>query len=239
MIKGQCTLALETKMKCNSDYTGCIAPNDPLRLKAHIKRTIISQWANKYTFAVLYELEVRLFDFQHNKLSVHQWLERLNTKVDIGDTLGVNRDHPMALEHIAKELYNMSYKDLSNPVHIKKVQLDAREQYLAYIFLRQSSSDHDTMKHELENSFTIATNANTGEMVYLRTRDDIFGQLQRYHRTKKRHTSSEGSSSAQTGHGGAGRGTGGCGGKLDTEYWADKKRHFCKKLGHPINCQMP
>jgi hypothetical protein len=60
----------------------------------------------------------------------------------------------MALEHVAKELYNMSYKDLSNPVHIKKVQTDARERYLAYILLRQSSSDHDTMKLEIENSFT-------------------------------------------------------------------------------------
>ena len=55
MIKGQCTLALESKMKCDSDYTACMASNDPLWLKAPIERTIISQSANKYTFAVLYE----------------------------------------------------------------------------------------------------------------------------------------------------------------------------------------
>jgi hypothetical protein len=71
-------------------------------------------------------------------------------------------------------------------------------------------------------------------MVYPRTRDDMFGQLQRYHKTKKIQTSSEGSSFAQTGHGGAGRGTGGRGGQSDKENWADKKCHFGKKLGHPI-----
>jgi hypothetical protein len=53
MIKGQCTLALETKMKCNNDYVGCMSSNNPLRLKALIERTIISQSVNKYTFAVL------------------------------------------------------------------------------------------------------------------------------------------------------------------------------------------
>ena len=75
-------------------------------MKALIKRTIISQSANKYTFAVLYELEVGLFGFQQNKLSVDQRVERFNTKVNIGDTLGVNRDHPLALvEHVAQELH--------------------------------------------------------------------------------------------------------------------------------------
>ena len=43
MIKGQCTLALETKMKADSDYTARMSSNDPLRLKALIERTIISQ----------------------------------------------------------------------------------------------------------------------------------------------------------------------------------------------------
>jgi len=112
MIKGQCTLALDTKMKCDADYTQCMASNDPLKLKALIERTIISQSANKYTFAVLYELEVGLFGFQENKLLVDQCLERFNTKVKIGDTLGVNRDHPMALDHVAKETHGMSFKQL-------------------------------------------------------------------------------------------------------------------------------
>jgi hypothetical protein len=144
MIKGQCTLAPKTKMKCDNDYTDCMAPSNPLQLKALIERTIISQSANKYTFAVLYELEVGLLGVQQNKVSVNQWLEWFNTKVDIGDTLGVNQDHPMALKHVAQELCNKKFEDLSNALKINRVTLDARERYLAYIFLRQSSSEHDT-----------------------------------------------------------------------------------------------
>jgi hypothetical protein len=43
LIKGQCTLALETKMKCDSDYMACIASNDPLmqmQLKISIEITL-------------------------------------------------------------------------------------------------------------------------------------------------------------------------------------------------------
>jgi hypothetical protein len=97
MIKGQCTLALMEKMECNSDYANCIASNDPLRLKSLIERTITTQSDTKYVFATLYEREVGLFGFQQNKLTEDQWHERFNTKVLIGDTLGVSRDHTMAL----------------------------------------------------------------------------------------------------------------------------------------------
>jgi hypothetical protein len=165
LIKSQCTLTLESKMKCDSDYNACIALNDPLRLKALIEITIISQSSNKYTFAVLYDLEVGLFGFQQNKLTVDQWLERFNTKVEIGDTLGVSRDHPMALEHVAQELFGKSYDDVKDDGELEQIQTDARERYLAYIFLRQSSSDHDTMKHELENSFTMASNATSRAVI--------------------------------------------------------------------------
>ena len=156
--------------------------------------------------------------------------ERFNTKVDIGDTLGVNRDHSMALEHVAQELNGRKFERLTTDQQ-EAVRLDTRERYLAYIFLRQSSPDHDTMKHELENLFTMASNANTRAQVYPRTRDDVFGQLQRYHKTKKIPTGSEGSSFAQTGRGGGG---GGRGMQANNDYWKDKACHNCGKLGHPV-----
>jgi hypothetical protein len=68
MIKGQCALALKTKMKADSDYTLCMLFNDPLRLKALIEWTIISQ-SKRNAFAILYDQLVGLFGFQQNKLS--------------------------------------------------------------------------------------------------------------------------------------------------------------------------
>jgi hypothetical protein len=126
-------------------------------------------------------------------------------KVEIGDTLGVNRDHPMALEHVSQELvFNKSYDAVTDDGELEQIRTDARERYLAYIFLRQSSSNHDTMKHELENSFTMASNATSRALIYPRTRDDMFGQLQRYHKTKKILVASKASSFGQRGRGAGG-----------------------------------
>jgi hypothetical protein len=115
----------------------------------------------------------------------------------------------MALEHVTKELYNKSVDDLTNPQEIDRVTFGERERYLEYIFLRQISSEHGMMKHELENLFTMASNAGTRALVYPRTRNDVFGQLQRYHCTQKIQASSKGGFFVQTS--GTGCGSGGQG----------------------------
>jgi hypothetical protein len=176
MIKGQCTLALMEQMKCDRDYVSCIASNDPLRLKGLIERTIISQSENKYIFATLYEQEVGLFGFQQNKLSEDQWHERFNTRVAIGDTLGVNRDHMIALNYVAKERTNTEFDDVTDDDLRESIAKDARERYLAYIFLRQSGSQHDRLKTDLNDAFTVAGDAITRARIYPKTRDEVYGQ---------------------------------------------------------------
>ncbi|MGL5937017.1 MAG: hypothetical protein ACRCZI_15505, partial [Cetobacterium sp.] len=235
MIKGQCTLALMEQMKCDSEYTRCIASNDPLRLKSLIERTIITQSDNKYVFATLYEQEVGLFGFQQNKLTEDQWHERFNTKVSIGDTLGVSRDHTMALNYVAKERFNKEFDDLNDDDERESVRSDAQERYLAYIFLRQSGPQHEKLKTDLGDAFTVAGDSTTRARIYPKTRDEVYGQLQRYHKVKRTTVTSEGSSFVQ---GGRGRGSGRAGrtsGRFDKEYWADKKCHKCDKLGHPAS----
>lgn len=156
MIKGQCTLTLMEQMKCDSDYTACMVSNDPLRLRALIERTIITQSDNRYVFATLYEQEVGLFGFQQNKMTEDQWHERFKTKVFIGDTLGVSRDHTMALNYVAKERYKSDFEDIADEDDKELVRADAKEWYLAYIFLRQSGSQHDKLKTDLADAFTMA-----------------------------------------------------------------------------------
>jgi len=169
MIKGQCTLALETKMKADSDYTACMSSNDPLRLKQLIERTIISQSKSKYAWAILYDQLVGLFGFQQNKLSADQWHERFNTKIDIAETLGVSQEHWIGLEQVAQETLGCSYEDIADDDDREKVRDDAKERWLAYIFLRQSSLEHDGMKRELDNAFTMASNDATRSQIYPRT----------------------------------------------------------------------
>jgi Reverse transcriptase (RNA-dependent DNA polymerase) len=232
MIKGQCTQALLEQMKCDTDYTTIIASNDPLRLKTLIERAIISQSENKYPYATLYEQEVGLFGFQQNLMTDDQWHERFNTKVDIGNSLGVTREHLLSLNYVSEDLYSKKFEEL-DPDEKEEVREDAKERYLAYIFLRQSGTQHEQLKRDLSNDFTKAADAATRAKVYPKTRDEVYGYLQRYSKTVPRlPTPSEGGSFVQKG---------GKGGKeekdekdvYDKKYWKDKTCHQCGKKGHP------
>lgn len=70
-IKGQCTQALLAQIKSNPLHNIAIASDDLLKLKVLIERTtIITKTDTLYTFAIVYEEEVALFDFQQNLLNL-------------------------------------------------------------------------------------------------------------------------------------------------------------------------
>jgi hypothetical protein len=45
-------------------------------------------------------------------LSEDQWHEKFTTKVSIGDTLGVSRDHTMTLNYLTRERYDKLFEDM-------------------------------------------------------------------------------------------------------------------------------
>jgi hypothetical protein len=55
---------------------------------------------------------------------------RFNTKVDVGEAIGVTRQHKVLLEYVAQELYQKSFVSLTRDEQ-HAVQTDAEERYIA------------------------------------------------------------------------------------------------------------
>ena len=90
-------------------------------------------------------------------MSNPQWYERFNTKVDVREAIGVNRQRKVILEYMAQDLYNQTF---SAPAEAEQTVTheDAKEHYLSYALLRQSGTRHGNMKVDLQNDFTTGDN---------------------------------------------------------------------------------
>jgi hypothetical protein len=90
-------------------------------------------------------------------LSNPQWYERFNTKVDVGDAIGVTRQHKILLEYVAQETHTSTFADLG-VVEQRVVHDDAEERYVSYALLRQRGNQHGNLKVDLQNYFTTRYN---------------------------------------------------------------------------------
>jgi len=143
------------------------------------------------------------------------------------------------LEYVAQELHTQAFTTLG-VAEQQAVREDAEERYISYAFLRQSGTQHGTLKMDLQNDFT------TGDNRYPKTRQQTLHLLDKYSKTVVPKTPiSEGMAFAQRGgrggRGGAGRGNAAGRGSrrpFDKEYWKDKKCFKCGKEGHPsLHCE--
>jgi hypothetical protein len=89
LIKGQCTQRLIDQMRKDKDWEDTSVSYDPLALYELIEKTILEQNGNQYPCATVYDHECSMYGFQQQKLSDNQYYEKFNTKVDIGDAIGV------------------------------------------------------------------------------------------------------------------------------------------------------
>jgi hypothetical protein len=116
------------------------------------------------------------YSFKQESLSNPQWYERFNTKVDVGDTIGVTRQHKVILEYLAQELHNRAFGDLAAEEQLP-VRDDAEEHYVSYVFLRQSGTQHGNLKVDLQNNFA------TGDNRYPKNRQHTLHLLDKYSKT--------------------------------------------------------
>ena len=68
-------------------------------------------------------------------MSNPQQYNRLNTKVDVREAIGVTRQHKVLLEYVAQELYTQTFSALTEAEQTVTRE-DAKERYLSYAFLR-------------------------------------------------------------------------------------------------------
>jgi hypothetical protein len=85
-------------MNQDTEWTNVSTSYDPLNLYRLIERTVLSQTEDQYPFATMYDQELSFYSFRQDTLSNPQWYERFNTKVDVGDAIGVTRQHKVLLE---------------------------------------------------------------------------------------------------------------------------------------------
>ena len=236
LILGQCTQLLQDKMKQDTDWAQVSTAYDPLLLCRLIEKTTLAQTEDQYPFATVFDQELSFYTYRQDTLTNPQWYERFNTKVDVGEAIGVTRQHKVLLEYVAKELHNQDFATLSDAEQ-QVVRDDAEERYISYAFLRQSGPQHGKLKVDLQNDFT------TGDNHYPKNRQQTLHLLDKYSKSAVVRTStSEGASFAQKGgrgsQGGAGRGRGGKPGRkipFDIEFWKDKECYKCHELGHPAS----
>ena len=219
-------------MKQDLDWVTVSVSYDPLTLYRLIEKTILAQTEDQYPFATVYEQELSFYSFrQADSMSNPQWYERFNTKVDVGDAIGVTRQHRSLLEHVAQEQTAtvartvVTFDSLST-VKQEAVRKDAEERYISYVFLRQSGPQHGKLKVDLQNDFT------TGDNHYPKTRQQTLHLLDKYSKTTvTKPTNSEGASFAQGGGGGNGKKKE----TFDKAYWKGKTCFKCDGKDHPAS----
>jgi hypothetical protein len=99
-------------MKQDTEWTNVSTLYDPLTLYRLIERTVLAQTEDQYPFATVYDQELSFYSFRQETLSNLQWYERFNTKVDVGDAIGVIRQHKVVLEYVAHETHTSAFADL-------------------------------------------------------------------------------------------------------------------------------
>jgi hypothetical protein len=164
LIQGQCTQLLQDRMKQDTDWNTVSTSYDPLTLYRLIEKTVLAQTEDQYPFATVYDQEAAFYAYRQESLSNAQYYERFNTKIDVGDAIGVTHQHRVLLEYVAQELHNEAFADLK-PAEQETVRGDAEERYVSYVFLRQSGTQHGNLKVDLQNDFT--TGDNVGDMFKL------------------------------------------------------------------------
>ncbi len=221
IIKGQCTKILLNKMQHDADWEPTSLSYDPLVLMKLIEKTILSQTEDQYPFATVYDQLRSIVDFNQNTLLNNDYYDKLNTKVDVADAIGVEFQHPVLQAFVADEKGGPKYTDM-NLVEQAQIRVEAQEIFLSYIMLRQSGKQHTKLRVDLQNDFT------TGNNRYPKDRQQVLHLLDKYSKTAVAAPGiSEGQSFSQF--------KGDPKQPYDTAYWKDKECYNCGKTGHPSN----
>jgi hypothetical protein len=231
LIQVQCTQLLQDKMKQDPDWITVSTAYDPLTLYRLIERTVSVQTEDQYPFTTVYDQELLFYSSKQESLSNPQWCEGFNTKVDVRDAIGVTHQHKVLLEYVAHELHSQAFGHLAAAEQLI-VRDDAKERYVLYDFLCQSGTQHGNLKVDLQNDFT------TGDNCYRKNHQQTLHLLDKYSNTVvARATQSEGTSFAQIGGRGVGRGRSSekseDSNTYDKKWWKNKECYKCHKKRHP------
>jgi hypothetical protein len=217
------------KMKHDTEWIPASRSYDPLTLLRLIERTILAQTQEQYPYATVYDQECALYGFSQNSGMSNGTNNSTPAKIDVGPAIGVTRQHQISLQHVAAKNGTTKFKDLSNTDQ-ERVRTKAEEQYIWYVFLRQSGKHHNKLKVDLQKDFT------TGDNRYPKNCQQTLHLLDKYSKSSivNATTTSEGSVFAQRGGKDNYKDTSNQNlSERDQEYWKTKTCYNCNKKGHP------
>jgi hypothetical protein len=105
LIRGQCTRTLIDKMEHDASWSTTIESGDPLLLYNLIEKTILSQSEETYPFAIIYKHERKMYLSAQNNLTNNQWYHQFVTAANVAVSQGVERQHGVLRDYVAKQLH--------------------------------------------------------------------------------------------------------------------------------------
>ena len=158
MILGQCTPTLKEQMKADGSYSTVMENRDPLALKLLMERTIYSRQETKYPYETLFEQIHSVYGAQQHQLSDDQFYERMNTRIDVAESLGLSFIHSTTLDFESQRLFNQDYDKCDDDQKDKATEA-ASECMKTYLMLRVSGHSHSILKDDLGADYTRASAA--------------------------------------------------------------------------------
>ena len=77
-------------MKQDTKWNLVSTSYEPLKLYRLIEKTVLGQTEDQHPFATVYNQELGFYAFRQDVLSKPQWYKRFNTKMEVGEAIGVN-----------------------------------------------------------------------------------------------------------------------------------------------------
>ena len=244
LIYGQCTTALQDKMKAEVEWTKVNNDKDPLELYKLIEKLVLKQTDDQYPLATMWEQYKRVFNaVQPSNATNHQWAEQLSTMVEVAQSIGCDFGKDRALEYCAKVTHNKRYDE---PLYSEQVicEKEAFDRFMAYAIIKTSDTNKNgKVKTDLADDY-IKDKDN-----YPTDKQQALLLLDRYSKDKPTAAvQSEGTSFAQSGKKGKSKDNKDKKDSKDKddkdddnkpkkefnkEFYKDKDCHRCGAKGHP------
>ena len=125
-----------------------------------------------------------------------EYYEKFNTRCEVAKAVGVTRLHKAAVTETSMDLYKKVYDDLTDDEKVR-VEEEAEERYLTYVFIQQSSSKNNKLKEQLHDAFVKRSDQ------YPKNRQEALHYLNKHTKSQSSATAiSEGTTFATTGKNG-------------------------------------
>ena len=83
-------------------WEATIASCNPLILLQLIEKNVSAQTEYQYPFSTVFDQEFTFYTFHQVSITNPQWYESFSTKVDVSESIVVNRQHKSLLEYVVQ-----------------------------------------------------------------------------------------------------------------------------------------